>query len=331
MTNILENTIRDGSYVVDFQFSIEQSNSIVSGLANLGFEFIEIGHGLGLGANRHPSISSAKETDAVYITGAKKVAGNSKIGTFFIPGIGELDDIRYAKDCGIDFIRIGANVNQYRQMREAAQLAKSLDLWVGLNLMKSYAVKSYEFRQIAQDIDRWQVGDAIYLVDSAGCMTPEEVKAYIDTTREYIQTGLGFHGHNNLSLAVANSLAAARAGADYVDSSVLGLGRSAGNAQTEILTYLLNAEGLSAREYDQYQLYDFATDVIQPFIKNAQGIDGDAIHIGVSKFHSSYLPIIEAIAQEFGVGVRELIKEVSDVDCLDPPEILMRHIASELK
>lgn len=330
MVTILENTVRDGSYVVDFQFSVEQSNSIVSGLANHGFKLIEIGHGLGLGVSRHPSIRCAKETDAAYIKGAKQVAGTSKIGVFFIPGIGKLDDIRNAKDCGIDFIRIGANVDCYSEMLEAAQLAKQLDLWVGLNLMKSYAVKSYEFLQIARAIDRWQVGDAIYLVDSAGCMTPEEVTTYIDRTREYVQTGLGFHGHNNLSLAIANTCAAARAGAEFVDSSILGLGRSAGNAQTEILTYLLNAEGLSDQQYDQYKLYDFATDVIQPFIKHAQGIDGESVHIGVSKFHSSYLPLIEATAGEFGVSVRELIKEVSDVDCLDPSEKLIEDVAMEI-
>ena len=157
MTNILENTIRDGSYVVDFQFSIEQSNSIVSGLANLGFEFIEIGHGLGLGANRHPSISSAKETDAVYITGAKKVAGNSKIGTFFIPGIGELDDIRYAKDCGIDFIRIGANVNQYRQVREAAQLyAETFDHATRLYITEVHAEPEGDVSFPAFDVSRWR-------------------------------------------------------------------------------------------------------------------------------------------------------------------------------
>ena len=331
MATILENTIRDGSYVVDFQFSVEQSNSIVGGLANLGFNLIEIGHGLGLGSSRHPSIRSAKATDAAYIKGAKEVAGDSKIGVFYIPGIGNLDDIRNARDCGIDFIRIGANVDRYVEMHQAAQLAKKLGLWVGLNLMKSYAVKPYEFLQIARAIDRWQVGDAIYLVDSAGCMTPEEVVTYFDMTREYVETGLGFHGHNNLSLAIANTCAAARSGAEFVDSSILGLGRSAGNAQTEILTYLLNAEGLSDQQYDQYKLYDFAKDVIEPYLKNAQGIDGESVHIGVSKFHTSYLPLIETVADEFGVGVRELIKEVSDVNSLDPSRDLIERIASTIK
>lgn len=331
MAKIVENTIRDGSYVVDFQFSLEQSNLIVKGLSELGFEYIEIGHGLGLGASRHAAIRSAKETDSAYIEGAKSVAGSSKIGVFFIPGVGTLDDIRKAKDCGIDFIRIGANVDRYNEMSDAAELARELDLWLALNLMKSYAVKPYEFTQIARNLDGWQLADAIYLVDSAGCMVPEEVANFVDSTREHVQCSVGFHGHNNLSLAIANSYAAARAGAEYVDSSVLGLGRSAGNAQTEILTHLLSSAGLSERIFDQYALYDFSADVIKPLMPSMQGIDDESVHIGVSKLHTSYLPLIKDVAKEYNVDLRRLIKDVSDVNCLDPDREIIEIIASAMQ
>ncbi len=210
MVTIVENTVRDGSYTVNFQLSLEQSNSIVKGLDELGFEYIEVGHGLGLGAGSNPACGLSKETDEDYIKGARSVARSSKIGVFFIPGIGGLDEIRMAADLGVDFIRIGANIDRYGDMFAAAKLVKEKGMWLGLNLMKSYAVKSYEFLQIVKNIDSWGLADAIYLVDSAGGMTPDEVFEYIDTTREYVTTPLGFHGHNNLSLAVANSLSAAR-------------------------------------------------------------------------------------------------------------------------
>ena len=330
MVTIIENTIRDGSYAVNFKFSLEQSNSIVKGLDEQGFEFIEVGHGLGLGAGRESITGLAKETDEAYIKGAKSVAINSKIGVFFIPGIGSLDDIRMAADFGVDFIRIGVNIDKYTDMLAAAKLAKEKGLWLGLNLMKSYAVKPYEFLQVVKSIDSWGLADAIYLVDSAGGMTPDEVFNYIETTREHIVTPLGFHGHNNLSLAVANSLSAVKAGATFVDSSILGMGRSAGNAQTEVLTYLLSKNGFLSKPFDQYKLYEFAEKVVAPLMTAKQGLEGDDIHIGVSKFHTSYLPLINEYAEKYGVDIRKLIKEVSDVNCLDPRSELVMQIAVNL-
>lgn len=330
MATIIENTVRDGSYAVNFQLSLAQSNSIVKGLDDIGFEYIEIGHGLGLGAGKKVVTGLAKESDEAYINGAKSVAKNSKIGVFYIPSIGSLDDISMAADLGVDFIRIGVNIDRYSDMLTAAKLVKERGLWLGLNLMKSYAVKPYEFLQIVKSIDGWGLADAIYLVDSAGCMTPEEVFNYIDLTREHVVTPLGFHGHNNLSLAVANSLSAVRAGATFVDSSILGMGRSAGNAQTEVLTYLLSKEGFLRKPFDQYKLYDFADKVIAPLMTSNLGLNGDAIHIGVSKFHTSYLPLINECAEKYGVDKRKLIKEVSDVNCLDPERELVRKIAFNL-
>ena len=330
MVTIIENTVRDGSYAVNFQLSVVESNLIVKGLDKLGFEYIEVGHGLGLGAGKSVATGLAKETNETYIKGAKSVVTNAKVGVFYIPGIGCLDDIRMAADLGVDFIRIGVNIDRYNDMFAAAELVKERGLWLGLNLMKSYAVKPYEFLKIVKDIDSWGLADAIYLVDSAGGMTPDEVFNYIDLTREHVTTAMGFHGHNNLSLAVANSLSAVRAGAEFVDSSILGMGRSAGNAQTEVLTYLLSKEDVLNKQFDQYELYDFAEKAIAPLMTLKQGLDGDAIHIGVSKFHTSYLPLINECAEKFGVDTRKLIKEVSDVNCLDPERELVMQIASDL-
>jgi len=328
MIRLVENTVRDGSYLVDFQFSLAQSNNICAGLDALGFEFIEVGHGLGLGASKKLPDMKACESDCDYILGAKSVATNSKIGSFFIPGIGEIDDLAAAIDAGLDFVRIGANIDRFDEMLSAANFAKKKGLWVGLNLMKSYGVKSYEFVQIAKKIDSWGLSDAIYLVDSAGCMTPDEVFSYIATTRDFITTPMGFHGHNNLSLAVANSLAAAKAGATYIDTSILGMGRSAGNAQTEILTHLLAKEGLIANSFDQYQLYTFANKVVKPLMPVEQGVDGESIHVGVSKFHTSYMPLAKEVAAEFELDVMRLIKEVSDINCLNPNRKLFVDIAN---
>ena len=103
---ILDTTLRDGSYIIDFQFTAEDTALIVSCLAHAGIPLIDVAHGLGLGAAKAGKGLQAA-TDEAYLHAAVQSAGKSKVGAFFIPGIGTEDDIRIAADCGIHFIRIG--------------------------------------------------------------------------------------------------------------------------------------------------------------------------------------------------------------------------------
>jgi 4-hydroxy-2-oxovalerate aldolase len=331
MIKIIENTLRDGSYMVDFQFTKENTFDVVKGLDSLGFKYIEVSHGLGLGAWKNPQAGLAKESDEQHITAARKAAVNSKIGVFFIPGIGTKEDIVKAKDLGIDFIRIGNNIDSFSQILPYAEMTRKMGLLVCVNLMKSYAVKSYEFTRIVSEIDKWRMADAIYLVDSAGGMLPDEVFEYIDRTKEKVQTELGFHGHNNLSLALANTIQAIKAGATYVDSCIRGMGRSAGNAQTEVLIYVLQKMHLLDPKINYYQTYDFANNVVVPLMKHPQGLTDEEIHIGVSKFHNSYMPFVNKVSEKYKVDKRKVIKMVSDINCINPDEALFDKIASEIK
>jgi 4-hydroxy 2-oxovalerate aldolase len=326
---IIENTLRDGSYTVDFQMTKKDTSSVVKELAEVGFEIIEIGHGLGLGAYNKPEIGLSANNDTDYITAAKEVAGDAKISAFFIPGIGTKEDIKNASECGLDFIRIGININQYEQTREYAEYAKSLGLSVGVNCMKSYALKPYEFNKIARSIDSWKLADVIYLVDSAGCMTPDDIDLYLRKTSEQITTKLGFHGHNNLSLAAINSIQAIKSGATYVDSCIRGMGRSAGNAQTEILIILLQRLGYY-KNINVYDLYKIANDVVVPMMVRSQGMTDNEIHIGYSKFHTSYMPYVKQASKKYNIDEKKLIKIVSDINCLDPSEDLFNEIANEI-
>lgn len=330
MINLIENTLRDGSYLIDFQFDRHQTADIVAGLYQLGIKQIEVGHGLGLGAWNNSKAGLSKENDTDYILSAKSAAPEAQIGVFFIPGIGTKDDIWSAVDNGIDFIRIGNNVDQFERAYEFAEFAKSKGLRVAVNLMKSYGVKSYEFTKIAKEIDNWNVADVIYLVDSAGCMMPEDVFEYIDRTKEKISTALGFHGHNNLSLAVANTLQAINAGASYIDTCIRGMGRSAGNAQTEIMIYFLQKMGISPVDTEIYDFYEFAEKCIAPIMPVKQGLSADDIHIGISKFHTSYMPVVNEMAQKFHIDKKKLIRKVSDINCINPTPQLFSEIAEQL-
>jgi 4-hydroxy-2-oxovalerate aldolase len=330
MINIVENTLRDGSYVIDFQFDKKQTADITRGLAGLGFTYIEVGHGLGLGAWGKSEVGLSKENDVSYIRAAKEAAPEAEITAFFIPGIGTMQDIDLAVEAGLSFLRVGTNVDTFEKAAPFVEYGRKKGLKVAVNLMKSYGVKSYEFTQIVQEIEQWQTADVIYLVDSAGCMMPHEVYEYIARTKERISTHLGFHGHNNLSLAVANSLQAIQAGASFIDTCVRGMGRSAGNAQTEIFIYLLQKMGISPLETNIYDFYNFANEHIVPLMPRHQGLTDEEIHIGISRFHSSYMPLATLIAESYGVDSKQLIKRVSDINCINPDEQLFKLIASEL-
>ena len=330
MINIIENTLRDGSYVLDFQFTKDQTQSITGGLDDLGFGYIEVGHGLGLGAWNKPHCGLSAENDDTYISAAKAVAPNAKIVAFFIPGIGNEDDIRKAKDNGLDFIRLGTNINTFDKTLPFAKLGKELGLKVAVNLMKSYSVKPYEYSKIVQQIDSWGLADVIYLVDSAGCMMPHEIHEYVDRTKQKVATELGFHGHNNLSMAAANSIQAIQSGATYIDTCVRGMGRSAGNAQTEITIFMLAKMGIDMG-IDLYDLYNFADNVVLPMMPRHQGMTSEEIHIGVSKFHSSFMPLVNNAIEKYGVDKKQLIKGASDINCLNPSQALFDEVADKLK
>ncbi len=150
-------------------------------------------------------------------------------------------------------------------------------------------------------------------------MTPDEVNEYLYNTSEHCGTALGFHGHNNLSMAAINTIQAVKSGATFIDTCVRGMGRSAGNAQTEIVIILLQKLGFY-QHIDVYDLYDLANKIVVPMMPRPQGMTDDEIHIGYSKFHSSYNPMVNKAVDEFNIDSKKLIKTVSDINCLNPTQ-----------
>ncbi len=329
-TIILDCTIRDGSYAIDYQFTVEDVYLICLGLVQAGFQFIEIGHGTGLGSSLAGKGSQAA-SDLEYIKSARLALGDSesKIGTFFIPGIGKIEDIVEAQKNGIGFIRVGTNVNEIEKAQEYIEKAKSLGLIVFSNLMKSYAVSVKEFCMHAQKAEKYGA-DVVVVVDSAGGMFPEDVSNYIGGLMEHISIDTGFHGHNNLQLAVSNTIAAVKAGATFVDSSLQGMGRSAGNTQTEILVMILEKLGYKTN-IDSYQTLNLGERIVKPLMNRGQGIDDSSIISGIAQFHSSFSGIINKAALQYAIDPRRLIMEVSKIDKINVSYDLAERVAKKIK
>ena len=139
--SILDCTLRDGSYIIDYQFTDEDTYIISLGLKRAGVKLIEIGHGTGIGSSEAGK-GKAAATDEEYINAAKAAleGSDAKFGMFFIPGIGTMEKLEKAAKLGIDFVRIGTNITEVDQAEKYIKKAKSLGLMVFANLMKSYAV-----------------------------------------------------------------------------------------------------------------------------------------------------------------------------------------------
>ncbi len=324
---LLDTTLRDGSYAVDFQFTPQDTSIITLGLEKLGFRWIEIGHGLGLNASKSNK-GEAAGSDEDYLRAASSVLKQARFGMFFIPGIGRKADLDTAKRYRMDFVRIGTNASEIETAREFIKYSKRLGLIVSSNLMKSYALSPRELCANARRAADWGA-DIVCLVDSAGCMLPEEVEAYFGELSKLKGIVLGFHGHDNLGLAMANTLKAIECGARLVDVSLQGLGRSAGNAPTEILVAILRRKNMLASAIDLYKTLEFGHKVISPMMRR-RGLDPISVISGYARFHSSFTKTVNKYADIYGVDPKMLIVDLCAIDQVNASERLVKEIALKL-
>jgi 4-hydroxy-2-oxovalerate aldolase len=326
MIDILECTLRDASYPISYQFTAEDTAIIAAGLHQAGFSRIEIGHGLGLGASG-AKYGFAAATDEEYMSAASAVLSPGIFGLFAIPGIAQLKDIDLIAKYKGGFVRIGTDVTDTEAAESFIKRGKDLGLEVSSNLMKTYVATPSEVVDRSMQLQEWGA-DIVAVVDSAGGMMPESVRAYIAALVKAGIRKVGFHGHNNLQLAVANSIIAVEAGAIVVDSTLRGLGRSTGNAQTEALVMCLHRLGYETG-IDMYQTMDISERIIAPLARG-RGSDGIEVSSGYSLFHSGYMPLIEKISKTKNVDIRELIIAVGTGNGKNINEEMVSAIASGL-
>lgn len=294
-TQLMDVTLRDGSYAVNFQFSSQDVRIIGKEMEASGIPLIEIGHGMGLGASSEKNGISCN-TDEEYLMAAQSTIHKSKYGMFCIPGIASLEDIDMAAFYGMGFIRIGTNVDEIELAEPYIKRAKKYNMLVFANYMKSYTISPKMFAQKTKLSEKYGA-DVVYIVDSAGGMFQDELKHYYEEIRENSKIKIGYHGHNNLGLAVSNSLYAIEAGMDYVDCSLQGLGRSAGNAALELVVACLQKKNMG-NQYDCKRLIMAGKKWIQPLLRE-KGLNPLDIYSGLSEFHSSYMRYIHKYASKY--------------------------------
>ncbi len=311
MLNILDTTIRDGSYAVDFKFSCGDVRDLVRRSEQIGMQYIEIGHGLGLNASSAEH-GWALHTDIEYMDAARQTAKTAKLGLFCIPGIARMEDIETAKAHGMDFLRVGVNVNELHSAEPYVRKAHDEGFFVTVNYMKSYAVDPERFAECAAAAAGYGA-DCVYIVDSAGCMTPEEIGSYIGAVRERCNVQLGFHGHNNLGLAVENTVYCVKTGVEFIDCSFQGLGRSVGNASIEQVIMLLDKLGYM-KELDLPRVLEYGYAGLRHIVPESRLTNPLDYMCGYAGFHSSFLKQIYRCSGEKQVDPLRLILAYSKVN-----------------
>lgn len=324
---ILDTTLRDGSYANNFQFTAGQTRALCRNLEEAGIRLIEVGHGIGLNAGTS-GYEEAIATDKAYMEAASEACDEADWGMFCVPGIATLGDLELAAEKGMGFIRIGTNVTEVEESKPFIEFAKNQGMFVTANYMKSYARPPEVFAEKTRLSEEYGA-DMIYLVDSAGGMLPDTVRDYYRASRKVSDVPIGFHGHDNLGLAVANSLVMAEEGAVVIDTSLQGLGRSAGNASTEKTVAVLEKWGHQTGT-DLLRLLRVGQRYVNPIRSNPAQMPLDVVS-GQVEFHSSYMPKIIDAAYKYDVDPARLIRAVSERDKIYASEQLVEDAAKELE
>lgn len=323
---ILETTLRDGSYAINFQFTAADTALICGELEKAGFEMIEIGHGVGLGAAGVRK-EAAAETDEAYMRAAAGSLKTAKWGMFCIPGIARIEQVDEAAQHGMGFLRVGTNVAEADQAEPFIARARHHGLFVCANFMKSYTMEPDQFAEKARLAQSYGA-DALYIVDSAGGMLTDELEEYFRAVKDRCDIRLGFHGHNNLDMAVANSLRAVELGASIIDTSLQGMGRGAGNTPTEIFLVALERKGIRMG-INPLLVMDIGERYIKPLIQRI-GYDSIDIVSGYARFHSSYMGVIREFSSKYRVDPRRLIIALCEEDRVNAPRELVERIAQQI-
>lgn len=324
---ILDTTLRDGSYAVNFSFTANDTAIIAKSLEAAGIEWIEIGHGVGF-HGREKGYGQSIQTDEEYIAATAQALTTARWGMFCIPGIAEVDDLNMAADYGMSFVRVGTDVSKVYQSQLFIERAKSLGMTVMANYMKSYTMPPAEFAKQVKLSESYGA-DVVYIVDSSGGMFPDQLKAYAEAIRAISTIRLGFHGHNNLGQAVSNSLCAAELGITLIDASLQGLGRSSGNAPTEQVVAALLKKGVPL-SVDFLKLLELGKQYIQPLIRQS-GLEPLDIIAGFSDFHTSYMHHIHRCAAKYQVKPELLIMAICEHSKIEVDPQLLETIAMGLQ
>jgi 4-hydroxy 2-oxovalerate aldolase len=324
---ITEVALRDGSHAVAHQFTVEQVRAVAAALDEANVPYIEVSHGDGLaGSSLQYGLSRTNEMEL--IEAAVSVCKQAKVAALLLPGIGTVKELKEAAALGIKMARIATHVTEADVSAQHIAKSKELGLETVGFLMMSHMAPVEKLVEQAKLMESYGA-DVVYVVDSAGALLPHEVQERIKALRQHLQVEIGFHGHNNLSLAMANTLVAIEEGATRIDGSVRCLGAGAGNTQTEVLVSVLDRLGIETG-IDIYKMMDLAEEIVAPILQVPQEITRNSLVLGYAGVYSSFLLHAKRAAQKFDIDSRDILIELGKRKVVGGQEDMIVDVAAEI-
>ncbi len=305
---ITDTSLRDGSHAKRHQFSEADVRAVVAALDAAGMPVIEVTHGDGLGGSSF-NYGFSRTDERVLMKAAAETARQAKIAALMLPGLGTKDDIKAAADLGVGVIRIATHCTEADISIQHFGMSRELGLETVGFLMMAHSQQPDVLAAQARIM-----ADAgcqcVYVVDSAGAMILEDVTVRVEAVVAELggDATVGFHGHENLGLSVANSVMAVRAGAVQVDGSTRAFGAGAGNTPLEVFAAVAERQGIRTG-LDVLRMIDVAEDVVRPVMDGECVKDRLAIIMGYAGVYSSYLKHAYRAAERYGVSGAEILLE----------------------
>jgi 4-hydroxy-2-oxovalerate/4-hydroxy-2-oxohexanoate aldolase len=302
-------SLRDGMHAKRHQISLDEMVSIASAMDEAGMPLIEVTHGDGLGG-RSLNYGFPAHSDEEYLSAVVPRMKNAKISALLLPGIGTVDHLKMARDCGVSTIRVATHCTEADVSEQHIGMAAKMEMDTVGFLMMAHMVSPETILEQAKLMVSYGA-NCIYATDSAGYMLPDDVTARIGLLRAELpkEVEVGFHGHHNMGMAIANSLAAIEAGASRIDGSVAGLGAGAGNTPLEVFCAVLDRMGVETG-VDLYKIMDVAEDLIVPIMDQPIRVDRNALTLGYAGVYSSFLLFAERAEKKYGISARDILVEL---------------------
>ncbi len=302
-------TLRDGMHPKRHQMTLEQMKSVACGLDAAGVPLIEVTHGDGLGGSS-VNYGFPAHTDEEYLSTVIPLMKQAKVSALLLPGIGTVDHLKMAHELGVSTIRVATHCTEADVSEQHIAMARKMGMDTVGFLMMAHMNSAEGLLKQAKLMEGYGA-NCIYITDSAGYMLPDDVKERLSAVRQALkpETELGFHGHHNLAMGIANSLAAIEAGANRIDAAAAGLGAGAGNTPMEVLVAVCARMGIETG-VDVFKIQDVAEDLVVPLMDFPIRIDRDALTLGYAGVYGSFLLFAKRAEAKYGIPARELLLEL---------------------
>jgi 4-hydroxy-2-oxovalerate/4-hydroxy-2-oxohexanoate aldolase len=324
-----ENCLRDGMHPKRHQISLSQMVDTAVALDAAGIPLIEVTHGDGLGG-ASINYGFPAHSDEEYLRAVVPKMKQARISALLLPGIGTVDDLRMAVDCGVRTVRVATHCTEADIAAQHLEQCRKLGLDTVGFLMMAHMIPPEALVEQALMMERCGA-QTVYCTDSAGYLLPGDTTARIAALRAALrpETEVGFHGHHNLGLGIANSLAAIDAGASRIDASCAGLGAGAGNTPMEVFVAVLNRMGIE-HGVDLYRIMDVAEDLVVPMMDTPVRIDRDALILGYAGVYSSFLLFAKRAEARYGISARDLLVELGRRRTVGGQEDMIEDLALDM-